>query len=131
MLRGLFFQTSGSLTSLKSQTRDPQFKVPPGGLVLRTFTSWKNPSTSAGFEPANLGSCGEHGTRDHRGRHGPIKENGTWRIRTNRVLQELYKDSEIITDIKVKRIELLRHVNRMKINGLLKITFGLKIGFKK
>ena len=27
--------------SLKSQTRDPQLKVPPGGLVLRIFTSWK------------------------------------------------------------------------------------------
>ena len=61
-LRGLFFQAWGSLTSLKSQTRGPQLKVPPGGLVLRIFTSWKNPSTSAGFEPANLGSRGEHVT---------------------------------------------------------------------
>ena len=47
---------------LKSQTRDPQLKVPPGGLELRIFTSWKNPSTSAGFQPANLGSRGEHVT---------------------------------------------------------------------
>ena len=39
-----------------SQTRDPQLKVPPGGLVLRIFT------TSTGCEPANLGSCGEHVT---------------------------------------------------------------------
>ena len=62
LLRGLFFQAWGSLTSLKSQTRDPQLKVPPRGLVLRIFTSWKNPSTSAGFEPANLGSQGEHVT---------------------------------------------------------------------
>ena len=31
----------GSLTSLKSQTQDSQFKVPPGGLELRIFTSWK------------------------------------------------------------------------------------------
>ena len=54
------FQARGCLTSLKSQTRDPQLKVPPGGLVLRIFTSWKNPSTSAGFEPANLGYRGEY-----------------------------------------------------------------------
>ena len=47
---------------LKSQTRDPQLEVPPGGLVLRIFTSWKNPSISAGFEPVNLGSGGEHVT---------------------------------------------------------------------
>ena len=56
------FQAWGSLTSLKSQTRDPQLEVPPGGLVLRIFISWKNPSTSAGFEPANFGSRGEHVT---------------------------------------------------------------------
>ena len=56
MLRGLFFQAWGSLMSLKSQTWDHQLKVPAGGLVLRIFTSWKNPSTSVGFEPTNLGS---------------------------------------------------------------------------
>ena len=57
-----FFQAWDSLTSLKSQTRDPQLKVLPGWLVLRIFTSWKNLSTSAGFEPANLGSRGKHVT---------------------------------------------------------------------
>ena len=62
LLRGIFFQAWRSLTSLKFQTREPQLKVNPGGLVLRIFTSWKNPSTSAGFEPANLGSRGEHVT---------------------------------------------------------------------
>ena len=35
---------------------------PPGGLVLRIFTSWKNPSTSARFQPVNLGFWGEHVT---------------------------------------------------------------------
>ena len=44
------FQAWVSLTSLKSQARGPQLKVPPGGLVLRIFTSWKSPSTSAGFK---------------------------------------------------------------------------------
>ena len=62
LLRDLFFQAWSCLTSLKSQTRDPQLKVPTGGLVLRIFTSWINPSTSAVFEPVNLGSRGEHGT---------------------------------------------------------------------
>ena len=55
-----FFQAWGSLPSLKSQTQDPQLKVPPGGLVLRIFTSWKK--SIAGFEPANLGSRGEYVT---------------------------------------------------------------------
>ena len=62
LLRGLFFQAWGSLTNLKSQTWDTQLKLPPGGLVLRIFTSWKNQSTSVGFEAANLGSRGEHVT---------------------------------------------------------------------
>ena len=54
------FRYWGSLPSLKSQTPDPQLKVLPGGLVLRIFTSWENPSTLALFEPANLGSRVEH-----------------------------------------------------------------------
>jgi hypothetical protein len=52
--RGLLYQASGSLMSLKSQ--GPQLKVPPEGNVLRTFTSWNNSLTLAGFEPTNLGS---------------------------------------------------------------------------
>ena len=50
------------LTSLKSQTWDVQLKIPTGGLVLRIFTFWKNPSTSAGFECAYVGSWAEHVT---------------------------------------------------------------------
>ena len=58
----LFFQAWGFLTSLKSQIRNPQLTVPPGGLMLGIFTPRKSPSTSAGFEPANLGSRDEHVT---------------------------------------------------------------------
>ena len=59
---GLIFQAWGSLTSLESLTREPQLKVPPGGLVLKIFTSWKNSLISAVFEPANFGSRGKHVT---------------------------------------------------------------------
>jgi hypothetical protein len=38
-----FFQASGSLTSLKSQTRDPQLKVSPGGLCDQNFYVLKKP----------------------------------------------------------------------------------------
>ena len=41
MIIGIFFQDLVSLTSLKCQTRDPQLKVPPGGHLLRSVTSWK------------------------------------------------------------------------------------------
>ena len=48
--------------SLKPQTRDLRLKVRPRELVLRIFTFGKNPSTSAKFETANLGTLGEHVT---------------------------------------------------------------------
>jgi hypothetical protein len=35
-------------------------KSPPKEVVLRIFITLKNPSTSVGIEPANLGSSGEH-----------------------------------------------------------------------
>ena len=58
--KGLFFKARGSLTSLKSQTRDPWLNILPRRLVLRIFYVLKNTSTSARFEPTNLGSRGEH-----------------------------------------------------------------------
>jgi hypothetical protein len=42
------------------------FTSPPKEVVLRIFITLKNPLTSAGIEPANLGSSGEHA--NHRGR---------------------------------------------------------------
>ena len=56
-----FFSLGVSLTSLKSQTQDPQIKVPPTG-GAQDFYVLKNPSTSAEFEPANLGFRDEHVT---------------------------------------------------------------------
>jgi hypothetical protein len=36
------------------------FTSPPKEVVLRIFITLKNPSTSVGIKPANLGSSGEH-----------------------------------------------------------------------
>jgi hypothetical protein len=36
------------------------FTSPPKEVVLQIFITLKNPSTSVGIEPANLGSSGEH-----------------------------------------------------------------------
>ena len=44
----------------KSKTRDPHFKIPPGGFVLRAFTSRKIPPISTGSEHANLGTRGDN-----------------------------------------------------------------------
>ena len=53
MLRGLYFSGLRFFNEPEISDSGPP-KVPPGGLVLRIFTSWKSPSTSVGFEPANL-----------------------------------------------------------------------------
>jgi hypothetical protein len=36
------------------------FTSPPKEVVVRIFITLKNPSTSVGIEPTNLGSSGEH-----------------------------------------------------------------------
>ena len=69
MLRDLFFQAWGSLTSLKSQTRDPQLKFPPGGLVLGIFTFWKKiHRPQPGLNPRTLDLEAITLPREHRGR---------------------------------------------------------------
>jgi len=42
---------------------------------------------------------------------GPVKkENGMWRICTNQVLMELYREADIISEIRKGRLLWLRHV---------------------
>jgi hypothetical protein len=45
--------------------------------------------------------------------YGPTKENGQWRIKTNAELISKYKSQDIITVIKIRRLEWLGHVIRM------------------
>jgi hypothetical protein len=44
--------------------------------------------------------------------HGPVVEQGMWKIRTNQELRELYKDLDIVADIEKKRLECAGHVVR-------------------
>jgi len=45
--------------------------------------------------------------------YGPTKENGQWRIKTNEELRTKYKPQDIVTIIKIRRLEWLGHVSRM------------------
>ena len=42
-----------------------------------------------------------------------LRKEGTWRIRTNQEIYDLYKDNNIVIDIKVRCIEWLGHICRM------------------
>jgi hypothetical protein len=37
--------------------------------------------------------------------HGPVVEQGMWKIRTNQDLRELYKNLDTVADIEKKRLE--------------------------
>jgi hypothetical protein len=42
---------------------------------------------------------------------GPVAEQGIWKIRSNQELQELYRDLDIVTDIKKRRLEWICNKN--------------------
>jgi hypothetical protein len=59
--------------------------------------------------------------------YGPTKENGQWRIKTNAELITKYKSQDIITVIKIRRLEWLGHVVRMDETGYVKKIFEGKL----
>ena len=52
----------GSFTCHKSTTWDKRLYLPSEGRRAEDFFALRNPTASAGFEPANLGTKGQHGT---------------------------------------------------------------------
>jgi hypothetical protein len=55
--------------------------------------------------------------------YGATKENGQWRIKTNAELITKYKSHDIITVIKIQRLEWLGQVIRMDETGSVKKIF--------
>jgi len=55
--------------------------------------------------------------------HGPVAEQGIWRIRTNQEMRELHNDLDKIVDIKKERSEWIRHVVRMDQGRTVKKIF--------
>ena len=45
--------------------------------------------------------------------YGPTKEYGQWRIKTKEELRTKHKSQDIVTVIKIRRLEWLGHVSRM------------------
>jgi len=48
-----------------------------------------------------------------RGTYGPVVEQGIWRVRTDQELREIYKDLDIVADIKKKSLECAGRIARM------------------
>ncbi|XP_067130443.1 uncharacterized protein [Centruroides vittatus] len=45
--------------------------------------------------------------------YGPVQERGEWRIRSNKELEDLYENSDIVTEIKRGRFRWIGHLERM------------------
>ena len=58
----LLLNIQGSFTCRKSTTWDKRLYFPSEGRRAEDFFALKNPRASAGFEPANLGTKGQHAT---------------------------------------------------------------------
>ena len=59
--------------------------------------------------------------------YGPTKENGWWRIKTNEELMTKYKTPDIVSIIKIRRLEWLGHVIRMNETRSVKKIFEGKL----
>jgi hypothetical protein len=60
----------------------------------------------------------------HMSIYGPKYENGEWRTRTNRELEEMSKGENIVKWIKGQRISWLGHLERMEENRMPKMIFS-------
>jgi hypothetical protein len=54
---------------------------------------------------------------------GAVSENGTWRPRTNKEIADLYKEPEIVTEIKRNRLRWIGHVERIEDSRSVKKIF--------
>jgi hypothetical protein len=59
--------------------------------------------------------------------YGPTKEKGRWRIKTNSELMTKYESQDIVTAIKIRRLEWLGHVIRMNEARIVKKIFEEKL----
>jgi hypothetical protein len=59
--------------------------------------------------------------------YGPTKQNGQWRIKSNLELIAEYKSQDIVTVIKIRRLEWIGHVIRMNETRSVKRIFEGKL----
>jgi hypothetical protein len=63
--------------------------------------------------------------------YDPTYKNGHWRIKTNSELESKYKSQDIVSVIKVRRLEWLEHIIRMNETRTVKRIFEEKLGGRR
>ena len=87
-------------------------------VVIKIYKTMVKPAAVYGSGTWAMTAMGMNrlGTEDRkilRRIYGKVVEQGTWRIGNNQELRELYKDLDIVADIKKKIMEWIGHVVRM------------------
>lgn len=62
---------------------------------------------------------------------GAVNEDGQWRIRRNKELEELYRNADLVTEIKCNRLRWLGHVERMSEDRAVKKVYRGNPGGKR
>jgi hypothetical protein len=57
---------------------------------------------------------------------GNLKDNGIWKIRTNKELMALYQELDVVAEIKKVRLRWLGHVERMSEDTVIKKLYVSK-----
>jgi hypothetical protein len=67
-------------------------------------------SETCAMSEVDMKILGTYGRKILRRMHGLMVEQGIWRIRKNQELRELYNITDIVTDIKKKRLERIGNI---------------------
>lgn len=59
--------------------------------------------------------------------YGPINDNGTWRLRYNAELYQLYKSPDIVASIRISRLRWAGHIQRMTTEDIVKRVVESKL----
>jgi hypothetical protein len=63
--------------------------------------------------------------------YGPTYGNGLWRVKINSELESKYTSQDIVSVIKVRRLEWLGHIIRMNETRTVKKIFEEKLGARR
>ena len=88
----------GSFTCRKSTTWDKWLYFPSEGRRAEDFFALKNPTASAGFEPSNLGTKGQHATSRP---PKPHTSQGKFKILASLVTENLWYIASYLVQLKI------------------------------
>lgn len=105
-------------------------------LKIKVFKTIVKPVVTYGSETWTLAKADEELLRRWERKilrkiYGAVCENGEWRIRKNEEIKILFREPDIVSDIKSNRLRWLGHVERMPEERVVKKVYRGKPGGKR